>query len=152
MTLANTDTRYGLVARVLHWLTALLILTAIPLGVIANDMAHDTSEALAAKAALFSIHKTVGVAVFAVAVLRILCALMQPRPVPVQAGPGWQVTMAAVVHWALYISLVAVPLSGWVHHAATTGFAPILWPFGQGLPFVPLDGRVAPLPVAMRLR
>jgi polyisoprenoid-binding protein YceI len=36
-----------------------------------------------------------------------------------------------------------VPLSGWVHHASTTGFAPIWWPFGQSLPFVPKDEGVA---------
>jgi polyisoprenoid-binding protein YceI len=36
-----------------------------------------------------------------------------------------------------------VPLSGWVHHAAVTGFAPILWPFGQTLPFVPQSEAVA---------
>ena len=48
-----------------------------------------------------------------------------------------EVRVAEGVHWALYISLVVVPLSGWVHHAAVTGFAPILWPFGQGLPLVP---------------
>ncbi|MEL6960630.1 MAG: YceI family protein, partial [Pseudomonadota bacterium] len=29
------------------------------------------------------------------------------------------------------------PLSGWVMHAAEDGFAPIWWPFGQNLPFVP---------------
>ena len=37
----------------------------------------------------------------------------------------------------LYASLVLVPLTGWLHHAASEGFAPILWPFGQNLPFVP---------------
>ncbi|MEP1933712.1 MAG: YceI family protein, partial [Roseibium sp.] len=32
---------------------------------------------------------------------------------------------------------------GWIHHAATTGFAPIWWPFGQSLPFVPKDDIIA---------
>ncbi len=149
MGLTNTETRYGLVARVLHWLTALLILAAFPLGLAANGMAWDTSEALAAKAALFSAHKAVGVAAFAVALVRILWALVQPRPVPVQAGPVWQLRLAAAVHWAIYLSLVLVPLTGWVHHAATTGFAPIPWPFGQGLPFVPQDAGVAALAGAL---
>jgi hypothetical protein len=46
ITLADTGTRCSLVARVLHWLTALPIRTAIPLGVVANGMADDTSGAL----------------------------------------------------------------------------------------------------------
>jgi polyisoprenoid-binding protein YceI len=53
--------------------------------------------------------------------------------------------LAEAVHWLLYLSLVIVPLSGWIHHAAVDGFAPILWPFGQGLPFVPKSETVASL-------
>lgn len=137
MPLANTERTYGAVARSLHWLTALLILTAIPLGIYANDLPFDTSEALAWKAQVFSVHKTVGVAAFFVALARILWALTQPRPVPLHPGRTLETRAAEAVHWLLYISLVAVPLSGWVHHAATTGFAPILWPLGQDLPLVP---------------
>jgi polyisoprenoid-binding protein YceI len=38
---------------------------------------------------------------------------------------------------------VLVPLSGWIHHAAASGFAPIWWPFGQNLPLVPKSEVVA---------
>ena len=143
MTTLNTDRSFGSVTRIFHWLTALLILTAIPLGVIANDMPFDTAEALAAKAQLFSVHKTVGVAAFFVALARILWALRERHPAPLHPERLAEVRLAQTVHWLLYISLVVVPLSGWVHHAAVTGFAPILWPLGQGLPFVPQSEMVA---------
>lgn len=143
MTAHNTEQSFGWVARTFHWLTALLILTAIPLGVIANDMAFDTQEALAAKAQLFSIHKTVGVAAFAVAVLRILWAIFQPKPKSLHPERRVETTLAETVHWLLYISLVIVPLSGWIHHAAVSGFAPILWPLGQDLPFIPESESLA---------
>lgn len=142
MPLTNTATRFGTVARALHWLTALLILTAIPLGLYAQSLPYDTSEALAVKAQVFSLHKTLGVAVFFVALARILWALTQDRPVPLHPERRAETAVADLVHWTLYISLLAVPLSGWVHHAATTGFAPILWPFGQGLPLVPQSAMV----------
>jgi cytochrome b561/polyisoprenoid-binding protein YceI len=141
--LTNTPTRYGLVARSLHWLVALLILANFPLGLIANDLPHDTSEALAQKAALFSVHKTIGVAVFCLAILRILWALTQPHPAPVHPERRLESFVAALVHWLLYAALVIVPLSGWVEHAALDGFAPILWPLGQGLPFVPKSEALA---------
>lgn len=143
MPIHNTKSSFGSVARILHWLTALVILAAIPLGIIANDMAHDTAEALAAKAQLFSIHKTLGVAAFLIAVLRILWAISQPRPVALHPERKLETYVAETVHWSLYLSLVVVPLSGWIHHAAVTGFAPILWPFGQGLPFVPTSEALA---------
>lgn len=148
MPLANAPDRYGAVARALHWLTALLILTAIPLGVVANNLPHGDGAALALKAQVFSWHKTVGVAAFAVALLRILWALAQVRPAPLHPERTWETRAAEAVHWTLYISLVAVPLSGWVHHAATEGFAPILWPLGQDLPLVPKSPAVAGMAAA----
>ena len=145
MPLANTILHYGAVTKLFHWLTALLILAAIPLGVIANLLPYDTGEQLAAKAQLFSLHKTVGIAAFAVALLRILWAMSQPRPAPLHAERRLETLLAATVHWALYGAMVVVPLSGWLHHAATAGFAPILWPLGQGLPFLTASKPLAAL-------
>lgn len=133
----NTVASYGSVSRTFHWLTAALILTAFPLGMYAESLPYDTSEQLALKAQLFSIHKTLGTVVFFVALGRILWALTETRPAPLHPARKMETFAAEAVHWALYISLVAVPLSGWIHHAAVEGFAPILWPFGQNLPFVP---------------
>ena len=146
MPLTNSPTQFGVLARSLHWLTALLILTAVPLGVIANRLPYDTAEGLAQKAQLFSVHKTIGIAAFLVAFARILWALTQTRPVPLHPERRLETVLAEAVHWTLYISLLAVPLTGWVHHAAVDGFAPILWPLGQNLPMVPksqLVGEVA---------
>lgn len=139
----NTPHSYGSVARAFHWLTALLIISNFPIGFIANDLPFDTAEALARKTQLFSLHKTLGVAIFLVAVARILWALTQPRPAPLHPERRLETFVAETVHWALYLSLVVVPLSGWIHHAAVEGFAPILWPLGQGLPFVPKSETVS---------
>jgi len=141
--LTNSTARFGGVAKAFHWLVAALILTMIPLGVVAQYWPYDTSEALATKATLFSIHKTLGLVTFAVALARILWALIQPRPVLLPNESRWQSFAAEAVHWSLYAALVLVPLTGWIHHAASTGFAPICWPFGQTLPFVPQSQPVA---------
>ena len=151
MALGNTTTSYGVVTKTFHWLTALGIFLALPLGYFANDLAHAiqnpeiaTTDAQVARAALlFSLHKTIGLTVFFVALARILWALTQTKPGLLNGDTVLESRLAEVVHWLLYGSLVAVPLSGWVHHASTTGFAPIWWPFGQSLPFVPKDEGVA---------
>ena len=153
MSLSNSFQSYGGVAKTFHWLTALLILTALPLGLIADNLAEavidpaipSTDADVARAALLFSLHKTVGVTVFFVALLRILWALTQPKPGLLNADHKLEALAAETVHWLLYGSLVFVPLTGWIHHAATTGFAPIWWPFGQNLPFVPKDAHVAEL-------
>lgn len=149
MSASNTAQSYGTVTKTFHWLTALLILAIAPLGIIAERLPYDTDAELALKAQLFSIHKTLGVIVFAVALARILWAVTQPKPGDINHAKKAQSALAAVVHWTLYISLVAVPLTGWVHHAATSGFAPILLPIGQGLPFVPLSEPVAETSAAL---
>lgn len=143
MSARNSHRSYGRIARLFHWATATLILLAIPLGLVANRLPYDTAAQLALKAQVFSLHKTLGVVVFFIALGRILWALMETHPVPLHPERRWELWLARLVHWMLYISLVAVPLTGWVHHAAVTGFAPIWWPFGQTLPFVPQTEAVA---------
>ncbi len=141
----TASTTYNTVTKTFHWLTALLILTVIPLGVIANRLPYDTNEQLAAKAQLFSVHKTLGVVIFFVALARILWALSHPKPAGLHPERKVETFLADLVHWLLYVSLVAVPLTGWIHHAATTGFAPLWLPIGQDLPLVPKDEGVAKL-------
>lgn len=143
MALSNTQQHYGAVTKTFHWATALLILTLIPLGIYANGLPYDTSEALAQKAWMFSLHKTLGVTVFFIALARILWAIIQPKPAGLHPDRKLETFAAKTVHWLLYGSLLLVPLSGWVHHAATAGFAPIWWPLGQDLPMVPKSESLA---------
>ena len=151
MPLSNTSQHYGSVAKTFHWLTALLILTLIPLGIFANDLPYDTSDELTRKAWYFSLHKTLGVTVFFVALARILWAISQPKPALLHAERKLESLAAQAVHWLLYGSLLVVPLSGWVHHAATSGFAPIWWPFGQNLPLVPKSEALAGLTAGLHI-
>lgn len=142
MPLTNSSQRYGAVTKSFHWLTAFLILTAIPLGMIASNMPIGTDAEITRTVWFFSLHKTVGVTAFFVALARIFWALGQPKPTSLQED-GWEPALAEIVHWLLYFSILFVPLSGWLHHAALDGFAPIWWPFGQSMPFVPKSAAVA---------
>jgi cytochrome b561/polyisoprenoid-binding protein YceI len=142
MALSNTALRYGGVTKFFHWLTALLILSLIALGFYANDLPYETQEQLTTKAWYFSLHKTLGVTVFFVALLRIIWAFTQPKPGLLNADKKLESWLAETVHWLLYASLVIVPLAGWISHAAASGFAPIWWPFGQNLPFIPKSTTV----------
>lgn len=151
MPLQNTSKAYGSVTKTFHWLTFLLILTIIALGLVAtqgSDAINDGAEGIngdyiARIALYFSLHKTLGLALFLVALARLIWAASQPRPGLLNTNHRLEVFAAEIVHLSLYISLVITPLSGWIHHAATQGFAPIFWPFGQDLIFVPKSDLVA---------
>lgn len=139
----NSKTHFGSVTKFFHWLTALLILTAIPLGLLANNGDLSTEEGITRTVWLFSLHKTVGIAAFFTALGRILWAVTQEHPALLNQDKPGEAFLALTIHWLLYFSMLLVPMSGWLHHAATEGFSPILWPLGQDLPLVPKSEDVA---------
>ena len=138
-----TETAYSIKTKIFHWLTALLVVSIIPLGILASDAPFETDAQIATKTLLFSMHKTLGVAVFLVALARIAYALTQTKPAPLHPERRVETLLAEVVHWLLYISLVLVPLTGWIHHSAAAASAPIWIPFANHLPFIPVDPTVS---------
>ncbi|MCJ8333453.1 MAG: cytochrome b/b6 domain-containing protein [Epibacterium sp.] len=152
-TITNSQTAYGAITKGFHWLTALLILTAFPVGYFAQETAQyiqsadfDGSQSVLNRAVLlFSLHKTIGVAAFFTALLRILWALSQEKPGLLHPDRKLEAWAAETAHWVLYGAMLIVPLSGWIHHAASEGFAPIWWPLGQNLPLVPKSEHLSHL-------
>lgn len=143
--LANTQNSYGLVAQLLHWLTAALILVLIALGLFMHELPVGSGEEAAYKSWYYSLHKTLGVAAFLVAITRVGWALVQPRPTPLNADRKLESLAAQTVHWMLYGAIILMPLTGWLHHSAAEGFAPIWWPLTQDLPFIPKSPKLARL-------
>lgn len=143
MPLTNTPTSYGTVTKLFHWLIALFILGVLVTGTLAHNLGTTSAQSLDWKIRLYSMHKTMGLAIFFTALARIAWALSQPKPGMIGQETGLLAFLAELVHWVLYVALVLVPLTGWMTHAATEGFAPIKWPFGQELPFVPNDPELA---------
>lgn len=143
MPLRNSSSGYGSVARMFHWLTALLVLTAIGLGLFLEGQPTSTDAEVARTAAFYSLHKTIGLAIFLVTLARLLWAARQVKPRPLHPERRLETFVADLVHGTLYGAVLVMPLSGWIGHAASTGFAPILWPFGQSLPFVPKSPALA---------
>lgn len=143
MALVDTPGRYGAITKGFHWVIALAILAIVPLGHLAVDAPFDSAAALERKIRLFSIHKTLGVLVFAAALARILWAFGQRRPGPLRPDRRAEVLLASVVHWVLYASLVAVPLSGWLAHTTSSFAAPVWLPLDAVEAWVAKDPAVA---------
>ena len=104
---------YTVTARVLHWTTAFLILFMIPLGiVIANDWGG------AAQNFLYDLHRSIGVTVIPLVILRIIYRWRHPPlPLPDDIVP-MQRFAAEATHWALYALLVLQPFTGWIATSA----------------------------------
>jgi cytochrome b561 len=98
--------RYGSVAQALHWLTAILVLVAFIYG------PGGSEERVYSRAVDFDrqLHETLGLCVFALVVMRLAWRLVDTHPDPPQVA-RWMGIASKVTQWALYVLLVAVPLT-----------------------------------------
>ncbi len=107
---------YGSATQALHWLAALAIVAAWGLG-----LSIDLFPRGPARAGALSVHFTLGLLVFSLALLRILGRLATPAPAP--HGPAWMVLAARLDQAALYAIMLALPITGmldrWTSRAGT---------------------------------
>ena len=115
MGLRNTDQSWGWPARLLHWVIAGLILFQLGLGFWMVRMVTDVYQQFG----LYQTHKSWGFVIFVLALIRI--AWRWGNPVP-QQPPGTgalESAMARGGHLALYLLIVALPVSGWLMASAS---------------------------------
>lgn len=113
MRLRNTSTNWGAITRLFHWLIALLIITNLGLGYWAVGL--DLSPT---KVEVFYWHKSIGLSVLWLALLRLLWRLTNPSPRLPTGMAGWERALAHGSHALLYGLMIAMPLSGWIIHSA----------------------------------
>ncbi|HEY4093320.1 MAG TPA: cytochrome b [Luteibacter sp.] len=108
----SEPTRWSTVAKTFHWLMALLIL-----GNGAFALWMDGLKPSLNKINMFALHKSIGLTVLALFVLRLAWKMFDRRP-PDEPAPRWQQFAAHLVHGCLYLLIVAIPLSGWAFNSA----------------------------------
>lgn len=104
----NTRKAWGSIAKSFHWLLAVLILGQFALGKIAEE-----SRLSPFKLDAFVWHKSLGVTILLLVVLRALWRWRNPPPMAPDGTPSWETTLANAGHMVLYLLMFAVPLSGW---------------------------------------
>ena len=111
---------YTVTARVLHWLTAALVLIQIPLGLaIANLKLGAWNDVL------YNGHKSIGATLIPIVLVRLLYRLMHP-PAPLPPDiPPLQRFAAEALHWTLYALLVVQGFVGWVATSAYPAPIPV---------------------------
>ena len=111
--MASAITRYTKLAILLHWLTALLVIVAFPLGVYMHRL-----EFSPFKLQLVSYHKWIGVTILLLTVFRLVWRVLHaPPPLP-GTIPAWQQRAAHGLHHLLYLLLLVIPVSGWLMSSA----------------------------------
>ena len=120
MKLTNSSQSWGLISQSFHWLIALLIFLALVLGYIAHEMG--TSPA---KIKLFILHKSIGITILVLVILRFLWKIMSSQPAPATKITDTNEKLANLGQLALYGFMFAIPFTGWVVNTAAN--IPFKW-------------------------
>src|SRR5207302_4101293 len=113
MAVDATGARYSGAAIALHWLTAVLIVANLALGLSMVPL-----PIIPRKLQWYAWHKWIGITVFLLTCARLGWRRIRPAPPPV-AMPEWQRRAAEVTQTLMYGLLLAIPVSGWLYSSAT---------------------------------
>ncbi|HEV2213391.1 MAG TPA: cytochrome b [Gammaproteobacteria bacterium] len=112
--LRNDGERYGAVAQLLHWTVVALVIVQFVLGVTAHGLPISLE-----RLQLLARHKSFGMTLFAIVILRLLWRLYSPAP-PLPGGMSRLQTLAAhLSHILLYGLLLVMPVVGWISSSAS---------------------------------
>ena len=121
LTAKNESNRYGKVSRMLHWTIAILFISLIPMGIFASMIPEDTEY----RNAYYVVHKTIGVTVFLLAIVRLIWNRLSRRPSLDSALTSREEKLAHRAHNTLYFMMLAIPITGFMmtsYHGYETYF------------------------------
>lgn len=104
--------RYTRTAIMLHWLIALFIFINVALVWTVDYLPEDFVRPV------INTHKSFGITVLGLALMRILWRATHPAPPLPASYPRWERLSAHAAHWILYALIFCLPLSGWMHDSA----------------------------------
>jgi cytochrome b561 len=123
MTWGNSTVRYGSVAMTLHWLLAAAILFMLGLGPFMTSLDENDPRTFP----LFQLHKSIGLTILTLSILRLAWRLANPIPALPQGMSGWERFAARGVHTLFYVLMIAIPLMGWATVSSAALAVPTMW-------------------------
>ena len=107
MHVKNTLTEYGLISKLLHWISAILLFIQIPLGFYLVNLEFGPE-----RLSIEDIHVTVGLSIFYLVILRLLYKIFNPTPELEPSVFKGQKFLAKLNHIMLYVTILSITISG----------------------------------------
>ena len=107
MHIKNTITEYGVISKILHWVSALLLFIQIPIGFYLVDL--DFGEQ---RINLENIHIIIGLSIFYLVILRLFVKIINPTPKLEPSIFKGQKFLAKLNHILLYVTILSTTTSG----------------------------------------
>lgn len=108
---AQIEPHYGRIAMALHWAIALGVMAQIALGWWMLDIPKLPAGV---RAGWFNVHKSIGMTLGVLIVVRIVWRISHPPPPLPSSVPRWQVKAAHASHLVLYACMIMMPLAGYL--------------------------------------
>jgi cytochrome b561 len=109
----NTPERWGSVQIALHWtIAALVLLVQVPAGITMVWVDPGPVQNIC-----YNIHKTNGIVIFLLALVRLGWRWAHPVPLLPADMPEWQAKLARTTHALLYLVLFLMPITGFLYTA-----------------------------------
>lgn len=108
MCLRNTAQRFGVVTKLFHWSSVLLVISLLVVGVLMEEMENSPY-----KFKLYGLHKSGGITVLVIACAWIFWRAVNLKPALPDTISKMQVRAATAAKYALLTMLLAMPLTGW---------------------------------------
>jgi cytochrome b561 len=105
--LKNTQNSFGSVSRIFHWLMSIMIICLLCVGFYMSGLENSPG-----KFEIYGLHKSTGVVVLLLVLLRIVWRLMNITPNLLDTMPSWQVLGYKIGITAMYILMLGMPISG----------------------------------------
>ena len=106
--LFNTASSYGLISRANHWISAFVFIGLIALGIYMHEL-EDSPE----KFQLYDLHKSLGVGLFLLMILRLMWLKVNPNPAQLSKNK-FENVLGHAVKGILYLAMIMLPISGWL--------------------------------------
>lgn len=109
--------KYALSQRILHWIIALMVIGAMIVGNILGFLGFSGVKdtfGIDVTNMLYKYHKTFGVIILGLMIIRIIVKVAKGKPAYSPPLTSFEKAASNAVHGLLYLSLIAMPVFGWL--------------------------------------
>ena len=107
MKIFNSQSEYGILAKLLHWITFFVLIAQVPFGLylVGLEFSEERIE-------LENIHILVGISVFYLTLFRLIWKFFNPSPTESKSFFKGQVLIGKANHFLLYVTIFSITISG----------------------------------------
>ena len=108
MSLKNSELNYGIVSRANHWLSAFIFIGLLAIGLYMTGLEKGDD-----RQALYALHKSMGIAIFSLMILRLIWLKLSPNPEQLSKNK-FEHILGHAIKGILYLAMLGMPISGWI--------------------------------------